>query len=379
MSARIRVSQSADPPSPSAAPASAASPGVAAAAAPPGRRGPARPRRPGSARRVRPGWPARPAPGSVSARHRTASTTSSSGGARCRPGRRPDRPAGRHTAIVPPGHATPRDERLPGLRPGRLHHHPGAQRHRPQRDELGGAHPADQHHPGALRPEQPHGDRRRRAGWCRPSARPRRGAAPSRPAPAAGARARPGGQRQRQRGGQAGQVRAVEPPQLRAARRSPAGPAPGWPRSARRRVPAARRTVSSVGTAPVASSGGPAQSDTVVAVAGNASSRGTSRRAPAPPASGQRRSRNVAWTRAPHRSAGHDSRTGCRRRGGPARPAPAAPPVRRAAGRSAARADGRSGVPCRRAPGAGPPPTSRPPAAPGPPAPPVPARRAARR
>jgi hypothetical protein len=50
-------------------------------------------------------------------------------------------------------------ERLPGLGPGGLHHHPGAEGHRTQGQHLCASDATDQHRPGLLGPEQP-GDHR---------------------------------------------------------------------------------------------------------------------------------------------------------------------------------------------------------------------------
>ena len=255
-------------------------------------------------------------PGAASAATGPASTISSSGrsgGARAVG----DRPTGREQRDRAARRADPPDERLPGARPGGLHHHPGAECQRAQHHQLRCRAPRRPAAPGCSPAGTVARSRLRRGGWRPPSCPPRPLTAPvvdRRALSRSGRRwapPRPGcRQRQRQRGGQPAQVGAVEscaafrPVGHQAASASLAA-------ASSAAVPVASRTVSSVGT-PLAA-GGPArrraatdaERDTVVAVAGRASSRGTSRRPPQRP-----RPASGAGGRWPGQSAGPDHRPG---------------------------------------------------------------------
>ena len=351
---------------------------VAAVAGSPGRPGPACPRPPGSARPGPPGWTARPRPGRRSAGTGPASTTSSSGRSGEPAAPATGRPAGPADAAAGRAHAP--DERLPGARSGGLHHHPGAERQRAQRDQLSGRVPRRPAAPGSLSGRN---SRTVTAPPCRlvPTISPasprvsssassaaRSCADPRRSAPAAAWRpARPGA---------APSSRRSSPPTSSTRRRSASvGRRQLGRRRGGQRVRSARPARGGVGAGarPDAERHRGARSPAAPA-AGHQPPRGSVR------GSGQRTSRNVAWTSAPapqrrpglpDRRAGvvvgqlgeHPQRRRHAERPGGQRPEPADDPPDRA-GERPAQVLVRPAV--RRA-------------APGPPAPPAPARPAARR
>ena len=294
---------------------------------------PARRRPPGSARRVPPAWTASPPPAPAPAATGPASTTTSSG----RSGEPGAPPTGR------PGGTTgdaararrPRARTAPRPAAGRSAPPPARPAPTPAARAAGPPRtPPTSTSRVALGAEQPDGHRAAVPVGAHHQAGPAEGQLRRAPAAPGAVALRRHGHRQRQGGGQAGAgARRRGGAALRRHRRR-AGTAPraASASSGRRRggQPYGQLGRWRVRSAPAR---GPAQSETVVAVAGSASSRGTSRRPgldPRRPATGAAGRWPAAGRRCapPTRSPG----PACRRRGGPARRAPAAPPARRAAG-----------------------------------------------